>query len=173
MDLKEALSYSLSDTDIKKYLNNKTKIIRYPDLKKYNNIDDLLYPYNHVFLLYLTAPNYGHWTLIFKHTPTEIHFFDSYGYKPDDEFKFINNDFREVSDQIYKKIVDMLFNSTYNVSYNHFQLQGRSTEKRKVSTCGRWCVGRWLNHNLDEYEFHDLFSNKGINKDELISLYIK
>ena len=126
-----------------------------------------------MILLYLTAPTYGHWTLIFKHSPNEVHFFDSYGYKPDDEFGFINDEFREVSNQIYKKVVSMLLNSHYNISYNHFKLQGKSTAKKHVATCGRWCVARWLNHHLNEYEFNDMFKHKGVNMDDLVTLYIK
>lgn len=43
----------LSSEDIKKLLNGKTKIILYPDLKKYKDIDSLLYPYNNVVILYI------------------------------------------------------------------------------------------------------------------------
>lgn len=170
--LKDAVAYSLSDTDIKNYLNNKTKIIKYSDLNKYNNIDDLIAPYNHAFILYLTAPSYGHWTLLFKRGDNKIEFFDSYGYKPDTEFKFIDNDFRAASNQIYTKVVSLLFDSPYKIFYNHHKLQGKSTAKRQISTCGRWCIGRWLNHHIDENKFKKMMTHKGIDKDDLITLYI-
>lgn len=170
MNIKQEVARSLSDTDIKRFLKNKTKIIQYSELNKYNNIDDLLKPYGHVILLYMTAKNYGHWTLIMKREPNEIHFFDSYGYKPDEEFKFIDNEFRAASNQIYKKIVDMLYNSPYDITYNEYKLQGKSTKKQQISTCGRWCLGRLLNGHLDEHQFAGCF--KGKNKDIQITKYI-
>lgn len=171
MSIKEEIARSLSDGDIKRFLKGHTKIIQYKDLKKYNNIDDLLAPYGHVIILYMTAPNYGHWTLIMKRPPNEVHFFDSYGYKPDDEFKFINNEFRLASDQIYKKVVHLLYHSPYKITYNEYKLQGKSTKKQPVSTCGRWCLGRLVNGNLDEHQFAGCF--RGKNKDAQITNYIK
>lgn len=171
MDIKQEVARSLSDTDIKKFLNNQTKIIQYKDLSKYNNIDDLLKPFGHVIILYMTAPNYGHWTLLMRRAPDEIHFFDSYGYKPDEEFKFIDDDFRAVSNQIYKKVVNMLYDSPYKITYNEYKLQSKSTKKQQISTCGRWCLARLLNGHLDEHQFAGCF--KGKNKDIKIANYIK
>jgi hypothetical protein len=171
MNIKQELARSLSDTDIKRFLKNKTKIIQYKELSKYNNIDDLLYPYGHVILLYMTGHNYGHWTLIMRRGQNEIHFFDSYGYKPDEEFNFIDNEFRAVSNQIYKKIVFMLLNSPYNITYNEYKLQSKSTKKQQISTCGRWCLGRLINGHLDERQFAGFF--KGKNKDIKITKYIR
>jgi len=171
MNIKQELARSLSDTDIKRFLKNKTKIIQYKELSKYNNIDDLLYPYGHVILLYMTGHNYGHWTLIMRRGQNEIHFFDSYGYKPDEEFNFIDNEFRAVSNQIYKKIVFMLLNSPYNITYNEYKLQSKSTKKQQISTCGRWCLGRLINGHLDEHQFAEFF--KGKNKDIKITKYIR
>ena len=165
------ISKSLSDQDIRTYLNDKTKIIRYSDLYNYSNIDHLLKPYDHVFILYMTKPTYGHWTLLFKRTPNEIQFFDSYGFIPDDEFKFVNDEFRVLSNQVHKKLVDMLYHSNYKITYNEYKLQGKD-KARPVSTCGRWCIARWLFRHMTEHEFYEMFKRQGINMDLLVTMYI-
>jgi hypothetical protein len=176
--MENKIPVSISEMDIRKVMKGKTKIIPYTDIYKFKSIDQLLYPYGHVFLLYLTKPNYGHWTLIFKYPhKNEIHFFDSYGYKPDTEFKFVKDmEFRKKSKQIYHYLVHLLLNSTkkYTVSYNHFQLQDHNKKgKRHVATCGRWALARILNNNLDEYQFYELFGGDRDNdKDLLVSRYI-
>lgn len=172
-----AIEKSLSEEDIRKYLNGKTKIISYTELHNYKTIDDLLHPYDNVFLLYLTKPYYGHWTLIFKYPhKNEIHFFDSYGYKPDTEFKFIKDmQFRIASKQIYHYLVKLFLDSydKYKISYNNFELQAHSTPSKKIATCGRWCIARWINRNMDEYQFYELFGGDRDNdKDLLVSKYI-
>jgi hypothetical protein len=175
----DKIGVSLSEMDIKHMMNGKTKIIPYTDIYNYKTIDQLLSPYGHVFLLYLTKPNYGHWTLIFRYPhKREVHFFDSYGYVPDSEFSFVKDmQFRIKSKQIYHYLVHLLINSTkkYTVSYNHFQLQGHNKKGgRHIATCGRWCLARILNKNLDEYEFFDLFGGDDMNvdKDLLVTRYI-
>lgn len=173
----DLVSKSLSEEDIRKYLNGKTKIISYTDIYKYKTIDELISPHNHVIILYLTKPHYGHWTLVFRYpNKNEIHFFDSYGYKPDTEFKFVTNFlFRIESKQIYHYLVKLLLDAygKYKISYNHFQLQANSTKENRISTCGRWCLARILNNNMDEYQFYELFGgNRKNDKDLLVSKYI-
>ncbi len=173
----DLVSKSLSEEDIRQYLKGKTKVISYTDIHKYKTIDDLLSPYDNVFLLYLTKPYYGHWTLIFKYpNKDEIHFFDSYGYKPDTEFKFVKNmEFRKKSKQIYHYLVKLLLDAygKYKISYNNYQLQSHSSPSRKIATCGRWCIARWINKNMDEHQFYELFGGDRDNdKDLLVSKYI-
>lgn len=174
----KSVGYSLSEDDIRKYLNGNTKIIPYTKIYNYKTIEELLEPYGHVFLLYLTKPNYGHWTLIFKYpNKNEIHFFDSYGYKPDTEFSFVKNDsFRKQSKQVFHYLVDLLMKAynNYTISYNNFKLQSHSSNKKSISTCGRWCLARWINNDLNEYEFYQLFGgNSNIDKDELVTKSIQ
>lgn len=176
--MSDNVSISISELDIRKVLKGKTKIIAYTDIYKYKTIDELLYPYGHVFLLYLTKPDYGHWTLIYKYpNKNEIHFFDSYGYKPDTEFEFVKDmEFRIKSNQIYHYLVNLLLKSTkkYAVSYNHFQLQKHNKKGyQHIATCGRWCLARILNKRLDEYQFYELFGgDRNNDKDLLVSRYI-
>ena len=42
----EGIGYSLSVNDISKIFNNKINIITYKMIKKYNNIDELIKPFN-------------------------------------------------------------------------------------------------------------------------------
>lgn len=166
---------SLSEDDIRKKMNGLTKIIPYTDIYKFKTIDELLSPYDHVFLLYLTKPYYGHWTLVFKYPDrNEIHFFDSYGYKPDTEFRFAKDiKFRIKSKQIYHYLVSLLLKSfnKYHISFNQFQMQSHSRPDYKIATCGRWCISRIKNKCLNEYEFYNLFggNNSNIDKDLLVT----
>jgi hypothetical protein len=67
----------LSGKDILNMLEGKTKILIYPNLHKYNNINELLHPYGSCVILYMTKRNYGHWTCLVDHND-RIEFYDPY-----------------------------------------------------------------------------------------------
>jgi hypothetical protein len=76
--------YPLSDSDIRKIIGSKTKIIKFSQLANYNSIEQLL-PHNgaYLVLLFESAMNSGHWTALLRYNDT-IEFFDSYGGEPHD-----------------------------------------------------------------------------------------
>src|ERR1700757_610903 len=80
---------ALSDSDIRKYVKN---VIVYSQLK--NMKADKLLELMPVAILYQVTPNFGHWTLMqkvpSKNGNIEVEFFDSYGYAPDMEFKYLD-----------------------------------------------------------------------------------
>ena len=102
---------SLSNYDIFDLLNKKIRILTYPELIKYKNINDVLYPNGCFILLYMAKPNYGHWCCVIKHHDN-IEFFNPYGDGlPDDELSNIPAHFRKISNQSYPHLTWLLYNS--------------------------------------------------------------
>ena len=105
MDLKKYIdklkSIPFSGGNILDIVDGESKIVRYPDLHKYNKIEEVLKPYNCFFLLYETKPKYGHWVCVILHPNNILEFFDPYGYFIDDELNFIDNNFRKKTFQEY------------------------------------------------------------------------
>ena len=80
--IEQIMRKPLSDTDLRHILGD-CKIITYPELSKYNNINELLpNPYDFVIILLLESPASGHWTALLKYN-NGYEFFDSYGNPPD------------------------------------------------------------------------------------------
>ena len=81
-NLKKIKAKPMSDSDIH-YYYPKAKIIKYSELKKYNNIEDLLPTIpDFVFILYEDSPENGHWTTTTR-TKEGINYFDSFGKRVD------------------------------------------------------------------------------------------
>lgn len=124
--------------------DGRAKVVLYPDLKKYKTIDDLLDPHGAVFLLYEFKKNLGHWTLVFRQGDSIEHF-DSYSYMPDEEMKFIPDDFRKINDMLMPRLAKLLGRAAEGgrkICYNQFELQ---SEGKNIMTCGRHCLVRlWL-----------------------------
>lgn len=158
------ISKSLSSTDISKFLNGKANIIAYDTLHKYNHIDQLLGKYGSCVILFLTKPNYGHWTCVFNNINGAIEFFDSYGFKPDSELKYIDKNFRNISYQNYPYLDALLYDSGRNIEYNDHQFQSK---KPNHNTCGRWVCLRLLFKDLTLEEFSNLFNIR--NADMIIT----
>ena len=84
----------LSGSDIKRRFNGKTKVLLYDKLAQYDDIDSLLAPYGHCFILLRSKPEFGHWICLKKWPEHNVvSFFDSYGDFPDDQKQFVNNEF--------------------------------------------------------------------------------
>jgi len=148
--IKELETKSFSGEDITDLLDNKTKIVTYPELQKYNSIDKLLSPYDNVVILYETKKNYGHWVCLIKHKKDNvIEFMDSYGLMPDDELKFVPMHFRISNDELKSHLTALLYNCPYDVEYNHYKLQKNTRDvNRKIATCGRHVAVRLLFRQL-------------------------
>ena len=127
------INIPLSDVQMSNHIKN---VLTYEDFVKLT-FDNILKSLP-LIILYESAPGYGHWTLLHK-IPSGLEFFDSYGFKPDQEFKFVDNKYKQPH-----VLVDFLLNmsSKYTIHYNQYKLQ---EESPSVSTCGRWCIlERWL-----------------------------
>jgi len=147
--MNELLRYAISDADIRNItgINN---IIRYQDIKNYNDIDELLSVNNVVFILFETKDNYGHWTVIYRNKNL-IEFFDSYGVFIEKQKLFIQDkDFIDPINHISK----LLKKSPYQISYNEIPFQ--NMKDKSIGTCGKWCIIRYLHRHKGLYDFEKM-----------------
>lgn len=147
---------ALTNRDLIAACDGEAKIVVYPDLAKYRNIDELLEPYGHVFLLYEFEKNVGHWTLVFRCGDGSIEHFDSYSYMPDAEMEFIPKDFRRINKMLRPRLAEMLRDAAdggAKICYNQFELQ---KEGKNIMTCGRHCLVRWWLKDLAIEQYYDL-----------------
>lgn len=176
--------------DVAKIAEKPFNVVKFGDLKKYKNLDDLFhpkemgmeyYPVNDVLLLYEMEPNSGHWCVL-KRLPAkgyncyfDYHFVDSYGEIIDSQRKHIDKNFRIKSGQNTPNILLKLYeaqkdmNARYppmNIHYNDEKLQGE-----KSSTCGRY-AGLFIRFNTTAENFakqlKTLAKKKKISVDQLV-----
>lgn len=159
---------ALSNTEISSLLNGKVKVLTYPELAQYNDIDELLDPYGCAIILYMTRKNFGHWIALIKQGKNLIEHFDSYGIKPDNELKFIKSHMREELDEEYPHLTYLLYHSPYKLSFNQYKLQ--KTDKG-ISTCGRWSASRCLLKDLPLDEFVKLFKVPKYSTDDMVTIF--
>lgn len=129
----------LSGSDIKRRFNGRTKVLLYDKLAQYDDIDKLLEPYGHCFILLRSKPEFGHWICLKKWPEHNVvSFFDSYGDFPDDQKQFVNNEFLVQSGQAYNYICRLLHKASfkYTVEFSQYHLQAKD---KHVATCGQWC----------------------------------
>lgn len=137
--------------EISEALDGKVNIMTYDELEELNTIDDVLGPHDKAVILYSTSESYGHWVCLWKHENT-INFFDSYGYFPDDERKFIPEAYLKLKYNKIPHLTALLYKCKYPIRYNEYKLQNETTH-----TCGRWCIVRLLLDNLNEHDFYNVF----------------
>lgn len=169
--MNKEISKSLSGEEILNYLDYKCNLIQYKDIVNYNTIEELLGKYKKCVILYHTRKNYGHWTCIYE-VKNRIYFFDSYGFIPDDELKFLPYDLKEELNSDYRYLTKLLYESNKRVEYNEHQFQRRADG---VNTCGRWVINRLKYPEISIEKYNKLFkeASKYIDLDELICDLIK
>jgi len=155
-DILRAEDYDLSDNDILRITDNKTKIFLYSDLEKVNNIDEILNPYGCCVILYQLEENVGHWICLIKHKNNIIEFFDPYGIKVDQELKFSKFTLRRHNGVIVPHLTALIHKSNYKIISNNFKLQ---QFKEHVNTCGRWVSMRIRFRDVSLNKFVKLFTN--------------
>lgn len=156
-EVKEVIIEPMGDDDIREYFPD-ALIIKYSDLKDYNDIRTLLRDdKSFFFLLYQDKPNTGHWVCLSRRGNT-IEYFDSYGKKIDEPLSWMpHNALLQLG--IYKPYLTNLLNKTkYDVVYNPIEYQ---TDKRDINTCGRHCVFRLKNmqKNVDLADYYKLMKH--------------
>ena len=156
---------ALSNNEILELVNGKANIIIYHDLHNYKNIDDILGKYDACFILFESQPRYGHWCLLFKMNNNELEFFNPYGGFPDDTLEYINEDFKNKSNQNLPYLSILMYNSPYELYYNEYPFQKKD---KNIKTCGRWCSIRLICRNYSLEEFAHMFNNK--YGDKLVTL---
>lgn len=163
--IKELMKKPLSGDDVMKIAGNKSKVLTYPQLSKYQTIDEVLGKDGTAIILYQTSNNYGHWVGLLKRG-NRIEIFDPIGVKPDDELKFINKHYRKVSNQHHPHLSYLLYNSPYAIEYNHDKLQ---KDDKNVSTCGRHVGLRIRSKNIPLTKYVKSIKESGMDTDYLVT----
>lgn len=173
--LNEYADIALSDTQVLKLINGRANLILYPNLHKYQTIDEILEPYGACIILYEAMPRYGHWCCIFKVNNQLLEYFNPYGGFhegfPDESLEYIPMSFRLKSKQYYPYLSILMYESPYQLSYNEFAFQKHGSN---IKTCGRWCALRIVFKNLTLNQFHNMIESLkqklGINSDQVVTL---
>jgi hypothetical protein len=172
-EIDENIPIPMGDADIHNYLPN-AKILTYPQLSQYEDIEDLLPTNNTYFIiLYLDSPTTGHWTAVLRYDD-KIENFDSYGNIPDTPLKWQSKD-RLAGLGEYDEYLKKLYNSTdLKVVYNDIAYQDESD--KSISTCGRHVVNRIQKLLKDRYSGCDyarymkkLKKDTKLSYDEIVS----
>lgn len=155
------MNRSLSDDDIKQ-LDPRLNVLVYSDFKTMSPFD--IINKMPLVILYQRTEDTGHWVLLHK-VGKDIEFFDSYGFKPDEEFRFLPQQPHYIAKLLYT-----LHSMGVNVHYNQHVLQ---EDKPQINTCGRHVVVRHLHGgDIDDYkQFLDKMRDKvGLNYDEIVTI---
>lgn len=138
-------------------VDGKCNVIIGDDIKKFRSIDQILEPYSRAFIMYKSAPNYGHWCAITKRGDT-ISLFDPYG-------KFIEeyNDMFGTSHRGH--LAKLLVNNDYKIEYSDHKFQTDYS-----STCGLWCsLFLIFCRDISIDEFIEQF--RGLREEQLVCLF--
>ncbi len=176
-NLKREVNYSLSVKDIVRLscaISSKEDdipvVIDYKELGQ--DIDDVFRESNKVIMLFVLredkSQTLGHWIGLLrsrerdKDERNEFHFhyefFDPYGLKPDEEFKWLGREEAANLNQIRGHLVRLLYDKSKQgctILYNEhpFQKQGKN-----VATCGRWVGFRMMMSSIQLPKFIKLFN---------------
>lgn len=171
------VSIALSDSDISRALRAmgyKPNIVSNTMIHKYSSIDQLLGPEGYVIILYETAPQRGHWTLLMRDTRRSnvLEHCDSYGLPLDHEMKFIPDAFKQASQQDQPYLTQLILQSPYKtVVNNDFKIQAKSSD---IQSCGRWCLVRlyFRDTNVDSFmtDIKKTAKMVGITPDRLVTI---
>jgi len=174
VDIDSVIKEAMSDLDINHYLKRPT--VKYCELAKYKNIDELLpNPIDYVVLLVESSLNSGHWVCCLKYNNI-IEYFDSYGNSPSAPLKWNNKELNNKLGQ-GKQYLNNLFNKTNKkVIYNDIDYQ---QDNPTINSCGAHCCFRILQlienkKSLPQYNklMQKIKKETGLNYDQIVSAYI-
>ena len=172
--IKQIIRKPLSDADLKHILGD-CKIITYPELAKYNNLDELLpKQYDFVIILLLETPQSGHWTSLIRYG-SQVEYFDSYGYPPDYDLSHWLTPLQRLKLGESKKYLTSLLQGR-NYIYNKVKYQQM---KPNINTCGSHVAYRChkfktAGFSLKDYQQHvnNYCRLYGLTPDELVAKFI-
>lgn len=169
--LKQFEAYSLSNKDIFNLLDGKFNLVLYPNIHKYNTIDEVLGIHGACVLLIEARKGYGHWVCLWKLDGNTISFFNSYGGYPDDSLHYVPKEYAKENFEDKPYLSVLLDNSPYNLTYNEYAYQQRGKD---VRTCGRHVCVRLFCRTFDDDQYHeylDTFCKKyDLTSDQFVTL---
>ena len=145
---------SLSDTDVKKVLGRSCKILKYNQLSKYSDLDQLLSKdKDYVVILIENSFNEGHWCGLLRYN-NMYEWFDSYGFPVDAYLKWAAMQKRKQLHEYIPCLSELLDKSNKECIYNSIKDQEMSNQ---INTCGTHvCCRIWhlMNKNLSLPEYY-------------------
>jgi len=168
----------LTDDEVMKLIGGGSKMLTYPELSEFDNIDDVFGSDDKVVLLYVNTIKgnniSGHWTLLTRvkrGKKTIYEFMDPYGLMPDDQLKFYNKSWRKKSGQDANFLTRLLYQCSLNpnceVHYNELEVQ---KDRPHVSTCGRHIAIRGHFYKIPLEKYQKIFKqmkNNGYDLDKV------
>ena len=179
--IKKLEQKSLSTDDIYKIMGGYVKIVPYPDLEKYNSVDELFKDKMPVIIYFIESKKGGQYMGHFealKKLGNVIEFFDSYGLAPDKCREWLSHqklvDLKEDKPEL-TRLLSKAEKDGYFVLWNTFQYQDY---RHNISTCGKWACAFLLEGDLRKNGFLNwiqelirLYNAKSY--DEAITEYVK
>jgi hypothetical protein len=172
----------LDDKEVKRLAGPDSKVITYPELQNYHDIDHLFGKDNKVIILYLNSKEggnfVGHWTLLMRNRrkggKLHIEFNDSYANEIDEYFDQFPPELREQLDQSRGYLSRLLYDYCHThpqseVEYNEIPLQKL---KDGINTCGRWVGVRAHFADVPLEEWQEAFKKlkrQGYDLDKVIT----
>jgi hypothetical protein len=157
------MEYELSDSDLKQLVPN-LNIVVYNNIANYESIDSVLRGKPTIILFEMVETNAGHWTCIFKENST-VFFFDSYGINIEQQKKHMNKKIFRKANYLSRLLKRMPYKLDVNLTKYQKMENG-------INTCGRHCVVRIWNKQLNDEEYKDYISNlcneHNCNSDQLV-----
>lgn len=157
----QAQSDFFSDDDIRKWLGDHVRILKFCDLAKYSSLQQACGPGNMCVILFETdMPNMnghtGHWVCFFQVDDVTWEWFDSYGVRPGSERDFVTPEVLEETKADVPLIEKLIANAPDHTKmiYNQVRLQQL---KKGIDTCGRWVCIRLLKRKIPLARFQELF----------------
>ena len=172
----------IDDTEMKTYIGQDAKILKYSALKKFKHIDELMpNATDFIVLLYETSPNEGHWVSVLKYPErfgrSTLEYFDPYGHALDEPLTWNTNSVNKQLGVVAPYLSQLMNSSGHKLLQNNIKYQHDSP---KIETCGRHTIYRILKlvqHGLKQREYNDhmrLLKTRNPNKtyDEIVSSII-
>jgi hypothetical protein len=172
----------LSDDEVVRLAGPDSKVMLYPDLQQYQNINQLFGRKKKIIILYLNEKTpdsvVGHWTLLTKQRrggKEILEFADSYGGEIDSQLEYHNKSKRKQLDQEHGFLSRLLFNhmngkeDKIELHYNEVPLQ---KSKENINTCGRWVGVRGHFYDIPLEKYQSIFKKlktEGYDLDEVIT----
>jgi hypothetical protein len=177
--IQKTIKKALSDDELKLILGKDLKLIMYPDLSKYNSIDELLpRPIDYCIILIIEDENKyrieGHWTALLKYDGV-YEFFDPYGNPPDyDLVHWMDKTTRARLNESKTYLKYLLRGKTYTFNRTKYEVL-----RKGVNTCGSHCAYRIYKFKkegftLQEYQEHmiNLSKTYGLTYDALVAAFV-
>lgn len=168
--LEKAEEKELTDTDMRKLLGSGTPIHMYPELGRMDTLYQAIGPDDIGVVLYLTAPQEGHWMGVF-YNASGFHVFDPYGIVPDNEGRFITSAERKQLGETQPLFHELAEETEGPVHYNKERVQVMSDD---VSTCGRHVAVRLWHKEMDEQPYthwlRGAAKERGLNPDQFVTV---